>query len=1336
MNKITFTETFKPTLIYVFSIEDEAHRDCLKIGETTLGNFDKGQKYPPQCETLNKVARHRIDQYTKTAGVAYRLLYTELTLYTDTLGRECGFHDKEIHQILKRSGIKKKTFQGVKGANEWYCCTLETIKKAIKARKEDRKSLINSEVVSDSIEPIIFRPSQRDAIDRTVTHFREAKRLKEEGQKNYSRKMLWNAKMRFGKTLATLQVVKEMDFGRTLIMTHRPAVEDGWFEDFQKIFAESDKCYRYGSKTKGETLDTLNHLAQKEQIHYVYFASIQDLRGSEEVGGDFDKNEEVFRNKWDFIIIDEAHEGIQTEIGQELLNAFKKKKAYELYLSGTPFNIKDDFEEQETYTWDYIDEQLAKKEWDEEHKGEPNPYASLPTLNIYTYDLSSLLFDQFIDPSSRYFKFSEFFRTDDEGNFVYETDVDRFLDLLCRDDEEALYPFSNEYFRSLFRHTLWKVPGTKEAKALSVKLKKHEVYSQFRIVNVAGDGDEEEENRNALDLVNKAIGEDSEATRTITITCGRLTTGVTVPAWTGVFLLSGGDSVAVAGYMQTIFRVQSPHFVHGRMKTDCFAFDFAPDRTLRLATEMLKVSQKAGEQDQADRQKLEQLLIFCPIIAYKGSKMVQYNVNKMLQEIKRIQIVEVVNRGFEDSNLYNDELLQLSQIDLNLFNGLHRLIGTTSKSSKKDIVINKQGLNKEENGTRKKVERKKKEDLTPEELALLEKTKELRKQKETAISILRGISIRMPLMLYGADIDDEEKELTIDNFTALVDDESWSEFMPRGVTKKTFEPFKKFYDPDIFQGAGQRIREMTRQADTLSIEKRIERLAQIFSTFRNPDKETVLTPWRVVNMHLAEAFGGYSFYDRKYEFPLKLPVERKIKDITDTLFQPDQKILEINSKTGLYPLYACYTIYRRRVQLSHEDYRTLDLEKALAHWDRCLDENIFVLCKTKMAQSITRRTLVGFRGVKTHTIYFQKFIDTLLKDKKLVINILKTPIYWKINSAHTMKFDAIIGNPPYQVATENSRSNPIYNHFIDLSIQLAPQVSLITPARYLFGVGMTPTEWNEKVLNDPHYRVVWYRANSQEVFPSADIKGGVAVMYYNANKNFGAMEYFTAFRELNSLSYKVRAKNEKKITEIIFAESSYRFNTSLAEVDKLVTERLNADRKVISNVFEKIPDLFTEEKKEGDVGFYGRIKGNRCYRYIDRCYIEEHPNLEKWKVFVPESNGSGAIGEVLSTPLIGEPLIGATQTFLSIGAFDSREEAVACLKYIKTKFARTLLGILKATQHNPKNTWRLIPLQDFTSASDIDWSQSVADIDRHLYQKYELSEEEIAFIEEKVRPME
>ena len=403
-----FTSSLKLKLIYVFRINDAAHRGCLKVGEATCDN-DKVFGLAPNNKALNESAKKRINQYTQTAGIAYDLLYTELTIYNSRKGL-CSFNDKEVHCVLERSGIRKKLFDTENKANEWFITDLETVKRAITAVKEGRESLSSAEVSHDQT-PIVFRPEQREAIEKTKKQFKK------------SNQMLWNAKMRFGKTLSALQVVKDMDSSRTLILTHRPVVNSGWFEDFGKIFYDSPG-FAYGSKNNGDSHISLEARAKQGKCQYVYFASMQDLRGSELVGGNFDKNNEVFATAWDCIIVDEAHEGTQTELGKAVMQELTKANTKILRLSGTPFNLLDDFKEDEIYTWDYVMEQRAKASWDLTHFGDPNPYASLPTMNIYTYDLGRLL-HEFVDEDVA-FNFREFFRVNDNGTFIHVNAKDCF----------------------------------------------------------------------------------------------------------------------------------------------------------------------------------------------------------------------------------------------------------------------------------------------------------------------------------------------------------------------------------------------------------------------------------------------------------------------------------------------------------------------------------------------------------------------------------------------------------------------------------------------------------------------------------------------------------------------------------------------------------------------------------------------------------------------------------------------------------------------------------------------------------------------------------------------
>ena len=1334
-----FNQAFEQKLIYVYRINDTAHEGILKIGEASCNAGMAYFAFEPNCKELNAAAKDRIRHQTQTAGVTFELLYTEATAFMK--GKNLiVFQDHDIHDILVRSGIKRKIFDTEHKANEWFYTDLETVKKAIAAAKEGRTSLNASEITTDR-SPVIFRPEQTEAIEKTIKQFKKS---------GGSHQMLWNAKMRFGKTLSTLEVVKRMNYNRTLILTHRPVVDSGWFEDYGKIFYDRNDFYYFSKKNGGDPTEEENfnemiHHTDENGMnayHFIYFASIQDMRGSELVGGKFAKNEEIFNIDWDLIIIDEAHEGTQTELGKAVLSKCRKDNTRILHLSGTPFNLMDDFKEDEIYTWDYVMEQRAKAEWDKIHQGDPNPYSVLPKLSIYTYNLGKL-YPEYADADIA-FNFREFFRVDKEGDFIHETNVKQFLDLLTKEDTDSNYPYSTEEYRQNFRHSLWMIPGVKEAKALSKLLQEHPVFSQFAIANVAGDGDEEEEEKEALKKVEKVIGPNPEDSYSITLSCGRLTTGVSVKPWTACFMLSGSFNTAASTYMQTIFRVQTPAVIGGKQKEECFVFDFAPDRTLKVIAETAKISSKAGKTTNNDREILGEFLNFCPIIGFEGSQMKVYNTEKMLGQLKKAYIERVVKNGFEDSYLYNDELLHMDKLALEEFSKLKEIIGSTkAQGSTGDININAQGLTDEQYELLQMPEIREKpvRELTPKQQKALAQEKEIKKNRDTAISILRGISIRMPLLMYGADLqknlDGTEDAITLDNFCDLVDDLSWEEFMPKGVTKEIFGQFKKYYDSDVFRESGVKIREMARAADKLSIEERIERISSIFATFRNPDKETVLTPWRVVNMHLGKSLGGWCFYDKDYNEQILEPELIKQNEITDEVFKKNTHILEINSKSGLYALYCAYSVYRTRAKLELGPKPTREMEIDL--WKKVLAENIFLICKTPMAKKIAQRTLAGFTGTKVNAHYFEDLVNQLKNKPENFISKVSKTNYWKKDGNEDMKFDAIVGNPPYQImaAGEANGSDPIYHLFIDAACKLGEKVSFIHPARFLFNAGKTPKDWNEKMLNDEHYKVVQYWANSGDVFPTVDIKGGVAVTYWDKNKTFEKIGTFVAHEPLRTALEKVLAiKGFKSLTDSIYPQNKYEFSTLYKDYPhyKNIIGSDGADKRLRPNAFDKL-DVFTENQSKGEIPIHGLIKNKRVIRFINSKYIEASENLDKYKVLVPKANGSGAIGEVLSTPMVGEPMVGYTGSFIGIGAFETQVEAENCMKYIKTKFARAMLGTLKVTQDNPRETWLNVPLQDFTANSDIDWSKSVSEIDKQLYKKYGLSLEEIAFIESKVKEM-
>lgn len=1337
-----FKNAFEYKVIYVFGIEDEAHKDLVKIGDATLHTETPIDQLSPNCRELNQAALKRIKAYTNTAGLTPRILHSEVAVRSvhgaDGSVKMEAFRDHHVHEVLKNSGIENVQL-GESSGKEWFPVDVETAKKAIDAVKKCYANLSNSDVVKHS--PIIFRPEQAACITKVVKHFKKADRF------------LINAKMRYGKTFVSLEIVKQCKFKKTIILTHRPVVDAGWYEDFTKIFY-GVKNMIYGSKATGYTVDQL--LASDQS--FIYFASIQDLRGSAEVGGKFDKNDAVFKTVWDCVIVDEAHEGTTTALGEDTVKAvFKEGSGTKLLaLSGTPFNILTDYDEDSIYTWDYIMEQECKSEWDLLHFGDHNPYDELPELRIYTYSLGDVLHNSnYITFEDKAFNFHEFFRVftgdfskdyadmpvgSEVGDFVHEADVWSFLNLMATEDAKSQYPYSNVEYRSLFKHSLWMVPGVKEARALKKLMLKHKVFGNgmFEIVNVAGSGDEEEKSEEALKKVRAAIKEaKKDDTYTITLSCGKLTTGVTVKEWTAVFMLAGSYSTSAANYLQTIFRVQSPCNEDGKIKETAYVFDFAPDRTLKMVSSAVQVSAKTGKTKIGDKQLMGKFLNYCPVIAVSGSEMAEYSATKLLQQLKRAYADKVVRNGFDDSSLYNDELFRLDAVDIKKFDDLKGIIGTSKAAPKaNDITVNDQGLTNEEYEEKEKLEKKKKKDLTPEEKARLEELKKKKKVRNDAISILRGISIRMPLLIYGADIPYDE-EITLDRFVDIVDDSSWDEFMPNGVTKSKFKEFQKYYDEEVFIAAGRRIRNIAKEADTLDPTERVKKIAGLFSYFKNPDKETVLTPWRVVNMHMSDCLGGYCFYDETFTEDGKLDEPRFVDQgqvTADVFGKLDAQILEINSKTGLYPLYVTYSAYRRKLQEFSDDELTIKDKQDL--WLQTVEENIFVICKTPMAKAITKRTLTGYNGTKINAHYFDDLINVMANKPQLFIDKISKTSYWKKKGV-TMFFDAVVGNPPYQSTTTGGIGNgkaatqakPIFQLFVQQAKKIEPAyVSMIIPARWYNG-GMGLNDFRKEMLEDTRISKLIDFYNAKDCFPTVEIAGGLCYFLWSKSY-FGNCDVINKLDDGEDLT--TRPLGE-------FGDLFIRSNKAISIINKV---RNKAD----SFWDERVSALDTfgisskekghTEYQNGDIQLLHSVGFNgQGIDYISPEVVTKNRDLiDKYKIkisiMIPQGGETGvrpANGyRSISGPQILYPGVVDTFSYLNVAFFDTELEAKNFLNFLIGKFARYMMRTTFSSVHLSKNNFIFVPAMDFTQ----EWP------DNKLYEYFELNENEIELIENTMRPIE
>lgn len=1337
-NEIQFNPAFSYKLIYIFRINDNIHQGKLKIGEATIHTDKPKDELVNNCEELIEAAKDRINDYTSTAGIKYELLHSELAI----TNKNKAFKDTDVHDVLIRSGYKRFYFDTDRKQNEWFIVSLDIAKNAVKAVKEGRYSLTTNEMKVTK-DPIILRPEQEEAVSKTIKQFEK------------SDNMLWNAKMRFGKTISALELTKRKKFNKTIIITHRPVVNEGWYEDFNLVFYGTD--YLYGSKRKGESLENL----LKSNKPFIYFASMQDLRGAETVGGKFKKDELVFNTNWDFVIIDEAHEGTKTEKGVTTLEGvIKIDNNYTtkiLKLSGTAFNLLEEYDENEIYTWDYIMEQEAKRNWYLTHQGDHNPYADLPELNIYTYDLNKLIpgYEAVYDTA---FNFKEFFRvwTGDiskdgkelpdssyKNQFVHKENVKKFLDLICKSDDKSNYPYSKDEYRDYFRHSLWMVPGVKEAKALSKMLQEHSVFGsgQFKIINIAGDGDEEVSYNNALQAVMDGIGPHPEDTYTITLSCGKLTTGVTVKPWTAVFMLSGSYSTQASSYLQTIFRVQSPANIGGKIKEKCYVFDFAPDRSLKMVALATKLSIKAG--DTSSRTILGKFLNFCPVISISGSRMLPYNVESMMGQLKKAYAERVAVNGFDDKYIYNDNLYKLDESALEKFKSLQEIVGASKQAKKVEkIDINNQGFTNEEYEKLKQIEKKKKHELTEDEKRLREELLEKRKQASTAISILRGISIRIPLLIYGANISDNE-DITVDNLTEIVDDISWSEFMPKGVTKEMFKDFSQYYEQDIFIEAGRKIRRSAKYADTLSPTDRVREIANIFSSFRNPDKETVLTPWKTVNMHMGDTIGGFNFYnkinqeDGTYSLvTIEEPRYIGNGEVTQqVLNNENSKILEINSKSGLYPLYITYSLYRQKCL--NIDSKKMTDEVELNIWNEVISDNIFVLCKTPMAKSITERTLKGYSDTSTNIVYDSELIDNICNKQEWFCNQINNPSYWG-KEGSKMNFEAIVGNPPYQEIISQNENNSslgkqLFPQFIQFAIKMnTPYVSLITPSRWFAGDAQDKSflKLREFIKENNHISKIYNYPSNTEVFNNVVIKGGVNYFLYDKKHN-GNVDFYIID---NSKTMHQNRKLFEDGLDIILSDGiEFSIISKVKAKEFIPMTEITKGRNAFGIIGKQdvVDSISITEPKEG----YAKLqcKGGEI-RYTNPKNVTKSLDVfKKYKVFVSKSAGDpNKDKKVIGKPYVAQPNTACTDSLIPIGKFDDIEEAINLQKYLKTRFARYMISILKVSQNVSQNVYQFVPIQNFKNNSDINWGDNYNDIDKQLYNKYDLSDEEISLIEEKI----
>ena len=629
-------------MIYAYTTpNDISHRGWTKIGYTDRQSVED-----------------RIYQQTHTADIQTKLLWKGNARYQD--GSDDTFTDHEFHDYLTTKRHVER-----KPKTEWFHIDGETSHQYF-YKFADRDF---SDVQGTTGTQYELRKEQQRAVDQTVSYF-----LKHgEGSE-----FLWNAKPRFGKTLTTYDLVRQMNMQNVLVVTNRPSIANSWFDDFDKFIAwQTD--FKFVSETDAlknrpvlSRKEFLESISENDVYGQIAFESLQGLKGSVYFGGGYDKLKWISDLNWDLLVIDEAHEGVDTYKTDKAFDKINRK--YTLHLTGTPFKAlaAGKFAADQIYNWSYADEQQAKQDWNENAEGGSNPYETMPRLNMYTYQMSAMMEDELKkgvdlgdgDKADPAFDLNEFFRTQN-GKFIYDKAVDRFLDALT---QQKKYPFSTPELRQELAHTFWLLNRVDSAKALAKKLKAHDVFGDYEIVLAAGDGkldddqfdDEQREqaNEKSFDKVKKAI---ANHPKTITLSVGQLTTGVTIKPWSGVLMLSSMKSPSE--YMQAAFRAQNPYTFErdGELvqKQNAYVFDFDPTRTLTIFDDFANNLQEAtanGKGTAEEHEKnIRQLLNFFPVIGEdEDGQMVELDAKQVMSIPRHLKSQEVVKRGFMSNFLFTN----------------------------------------------------------------------------------------------------------------------------------------------------------------------------------------------------------------------------------------------------------------------------------------------------------------------------------------------------------------------------------------------------------------------------------------------------------------------------------------------------------------------------------------------------------------------------------------------------------------------------------------------------------------------------------------------------------
>ncbi|MGI6260118.1 MAG: Eco57I restriction-modification methylase domain-containing protein [Anaerolineaceae bacterium] len=1416
--------------IYGYHLPDlPSHKGSVKVGETTQKNV-----------------QDRIKQQTGTVGIKHEFLFQRNAIRNDG----SLFHDRDLHAYFRLRGIKRTVLNDQ--ATEWYyfgdVLRAETMTDEYIHLKYDA-------VQTDANQrDYILRAEQAEAVDVTCEYAKNPV---------HGPEFLWNAKPRFGKTLSTYDFARKIKAKNILIVTNRPAIANSWYDDFVTFIAWQEPGMKFVSESSAladrspmSREDFLQYVLsdpdEKIDIRCLAFISLQDLKGARFAGGQYEKLEWVAEMNWDLLVIDEAHEGIDTLKTDRAFDKINRK--FTLHLSGTPFKAiaSQKFHAEQIFNWSYLDEQEAKANWDES-ESDTNPYASLPTLNLFTYQMSKIVEQKLAKGMSieneenidYAFDLNEFFSTRDDGKFVYEDDVIRFLDNL----HTGKFPFAENEYQQELNHSFWLLPRVAAAKAMERLLNNHPFFKDYKVVLAAGDGrsllDDEDINQlgestsdaarttRSYDRVKEAIANNS---RTITLSVGQLTTGVTIPEWTAVLMLSNIKSPAV--YFQAAFRAQNPWEFEDPdtkkwyRKENAYVFDFAPDRTLVLFDEFANNLKDEGVKGtEAERKEnIRELINFFPVIAEddEGS-LREISPEEVLTIPGHIKAVEVVKRGFMSNLLFanigaifaapaefkaildkiapesNKRLASKREVKVTdpmlndrgevevdptiVINSAHGLFGDKIYRTDIPATIEKyadipnrdkaaRSISKEIVGQIKEGFSEAAKEFGQTKKTILPNTKETEKiltQKIEENLYQHDQRLQKAKREYEEAKDKQSsqqtRELVEENYRAEVQaihetlhevvkasvDEVTQNFVEKQIVKQEEEKKKSTEDdvrdhlrgfartiPAFLMAYGSAETTLANYDESIDPETFLELTSITLDEFRklrdgieiideNGQPKTIpgLFNENVFNASIKEFFdlkarlADYLHGSHQEDIFDYIPPQRTnqiftprrvVKMMVDLLEENDPQIftrrettfIDLYAKSGLY-----LTEIAKRLFAGLAD--AIPDEDERIRW--ILEKQLYACAPSNIIYNMVKNYVYdGFPEVSDANLLE---LDLTEAAKAGQVKEVLAERYGK-----EMKFDVIIGNPPYQEKSDGgTRDIPVYNHFVNQSRCFSPRyISMIMPSRWMTS-GLGLNEFRASMLEDKRIKVLVDYPVSDEIFPNVEVKGGVC--YFLWDRDFQGLCNFTsirgekvsgpALRNLGDYDILIRDTKALPILEKVLEHS-----------EPSIIEILSVDKEFgwTTNFND-----FSKNKTEGHIPLYYNIKGKRLIGWIDRVRVEKSAELiETWKVMVPQAGSDG--GKRIPDVVLGSSFIApapsvCTQTYLFFYV-ESKAKAKSIQSYLKTKFFRFLVSLRKKTQHATRSTYTWVPQQDWS----VTWNDNL------LYKKYKLTDEEIAYIESMIRPME